>query len=121
MCVCVQMQMQNKLRSPGLEPGPGPWQGPIIPLDYERCDEEVTGVQICNGYIKKPGFCTSRKMLGFRPFFTLRHVIQDTSSDGAAGGEPGAALRTRHPRQRAAQCAALPGHHGDDDMMPTAS
>ena len=24
------------LRSPGLEPGPGPWQGPIIPLDYER-------------------------------------------------------------------------------------
>ena len=24
------------MRPPGLEPGPGPWQGPIIPLDNGR-------------------------------------------------------------------------------------
>ena len=58
MCVCVQMQMQNKLRSPGLEPGPGPWQGPIIPLDYERCDHELARAQIYALYIsKKQVFC----------------------------------------------------------------
>ena len=28
---------ENSLREPGIEPGPTPWQGAILPLDHSRC------------------------------------------------------------------------------------
>ena len=33
MSVCVY----KKVREPGLEPGSGRWQRPIVPLDHSRC------------------------------------------------------------------------------------
>jgi hypothetical protein len=39
------------MRSPGLEPGPGPWQGPIIPLDYERTANAVGIGDAHNGIV----------------------------------------------------------------------
>ena len=29
--------MKKEVREPGLEPGSGRWQRPIVPLDHSRC------------------------------------------------------------------------------------
>ena len=42
-----QIQQKKKnLQQPGIEPGPDPWQGPILPLDYYCSEEELKSGQM---------------------------------------------------------------------------
>ena len=36
VCVRWESGVAEKLREPGIEPGPTPWQGAILPLDHSR-------------------------------------------------------------------------------------
>ena len=37
--------MKKEVREPGLEPGSGRWQRPIVPLDHSRCVEGLHNLQ----------------------------------------------------------------------------
>ena len=60
-----QIQQKKKnLQQPGIEPGPDPWQGPILPLDY-YCSEEKNQLRsfhnwICHGFVKEE---TNKKII----------------------------------------------------------
>ena len=41
----MHSKVEKEVREPGLEPGSGRWQRPIVPLDHSRCVEGLHKLQ----------------------------------------------------------------------------
>ena len=61
-------------RSMGLEPTPGPWQGPVLPLYYDRP---------INKTLARRGFCD--KILAAQGCESLAHTPVEPGIDGLPG------------------------------------